>query len=411
MRMPVNKGAVITGSRNLDKLVQVEEIPYPDLEDDMFILKPVASAVNPTDWKHIYPESFSSSVLASIFRKLGLGIGVIERPLASTGSCIGWFIGKGFTRFQKGNVVGSDVSGIVEEVGSKVTKVKKGDIVAVSLHGGINKNGGFSNYVKVSEKPAIKFSPSMILKEALAPGHYPGSKINSFETAAYVALGLKTVALSFHYHLEIPRESAKNKDDYVLIWGGATATGVLAIQIAKLVYGIKVITTASKKNHAALLSLGADKVFDYKDSDITDKLKKAGEHKIKYAMDCVSTPETFQSVYDATEGTENPVINNLLFLTEKDISTKSGRKVNITFTDGYLTDGRVHFGAKALDQMMQSFLDFWNNYLPPVLGKIQTASLEVLPAGLESANEGLKLLIENKVSGCKVVFRNSGTLA
>lgn len=405
--MTINKAAEATGSRSLGKLVQVKEVPYPELEDDMIIIKAVAYAVNPTDWKHIYPESFVSSVLAGSFRKLGLGISAFESPLAGAGAHIGCFVGKRLTFFQKGVVVGSDVSGIVEETGKKVTKVKKGDTVAASLHGGISKNGGFSNYVMVSENATIKFPPSWLLKDMLSTGKHSGSNINSFETAATVPVGLKTVALSFNYHLKIPPDINKNRNDYILIWGGATATGILAIQIAKLVYGIKVIATASKRNHDTLLSLGADKVFDYRDSDIVEKLRDSGEQKIKYAMDCVSSPETFQSVYDATEGSDNPSINNLLFLNEKSITTKPNRKVNITFTDAYLIDGRVHFGAKALDEMISSFLEFWDNYLPPILDKIKTTSLEVLPAGLQSANEGLRLLIENKVSGGKVVFRNS----
>lgn len=60
-------------------------------------------------------------------------------------------------------------------------------------------------------------------------------------------MGLKTIALSFHDNFKIPTNKDENKNDYILIWGGATATGIMAIQIAKLVYGINVITTASKK--------------------------------------------------------------------------------------------------------------------------------------------------------------------
>ncbi|EDK41027.2 hypothetical protein PGUG_05125 [Meyerozyma guilliermondii ATCC 6260] len=409
--MTVNRGAVITGSRNLDNLVSIKETPYPTLEDDMIIVKTVAYAVNPTDWKHILPESFVSHLTTNIFKKFAFGIYPLECLFGYVGSNVGYYFGKTGTYFsQRGNVVGSDVSGIVEEVGKKVTNFKKGDVVAASLHGGINKNGGFADHVKVSPNGAIKLSSLSLSETPLEPGKYPGSQINSFEAAAALPVGLKTAGMSFHYNLGIPPRKEENEDDYLLIWGGATATGMLAIQVAKLVYGIKVITTASKRHHDALKQLGADKTFDYNDSDVIEQLKRAGGNRIKYALDCVSSAQTFQSVYDATEGAEYAHIDNLLFLDEKSIKTKKGRKVKFAHTDGYIIDGRVHFGAKASPEMMEAFSDFWNSHLPSILGKIKTAPLEVLPRGLKSANEGLKLLVENKVNGRKVVFRNDHEL-
>lgn len=406
--MKSNKGAVITGSRNLQSLVEVRDTPYPKLEDDMIIVKAVAHAVNPTDWKHIFPEVFVSHLSSEFLRKFGLGIRLFERPMSSIGSGLGFFFGKSLTFLtQRGKVLGSDVSGIVEEVGKGVTNFRKGDIVSASLHGGISKNGGFAKYVMVSQNAAIKFSPSQILKKPLSPGEYKGIIIDSFESAASVPVGLKTVALSFHCNLAIPPNKNENIDDYILIWGGATATGILAIQIAKLIYGVKVITTASNRNHGALKELGADEVFDYNDNEIIEKLKKAGKGRIKYALDCVSSVNTFQSVYDAIEGSENVTIDNLLFLNEKSINTKSKRNVKFTNTDGYIVDGRVHFGNKISSEMMQKYQEFWKDYLPIVIEKVKTAPLKVLPIGMESANEGLGLLVENKVGGKKVVFRST----
>lgn len=327
--MKVNEGAVVTGSRNLQKLVAIKETPYPKLEDDMIIVKVVAYAVNPTDWKHIFPESFGSHLVSEFAKKFGLGFRRLECPLGYIGSRIGYFVGKNLTIAQKGVVVGSDVSGIVEEIGKNVTGFKKGDIVASSLHGGMNTNGGFSKYVMVSSNATIKFPDSQILKEALSQGYHPSTTINSFEAAASVPVGLKTIALSFHDNFKIPTNKDENKNDYILIWGGATATGIMAIQIAKLVYGINVITTASKKNHSALIALGADKVFDYNDDRVIEKLKKTGEGRIKYGLDCVSNVDTFQSVYDATEGSEGVCVDNLLFLNKKTISIKPERKVGL----------------------------------------------------------------------------------
>ena len=58
-----------------------------------------------------------------------------------------------------------------------------------------------------------------------------------------VTVGLVTVGISFAHSLNIAKN--KEKGDSILIWGGATATGILAIQVAKLVYNLNVIVTAS----------------------------------------------------------------------------------------------------------------------------------------------------------------------
>lgn len=405
--MSLNEGAVITGSRNLLNLVAIKSIPYPNLEDDMIIIKTVAYAVNPTDWKHVFPEDFIGFQLSELFKKVGFGFRSLENVLGSVGSNIGYYLGKGATFFQKGNVAGSDVSGVVEAVGKKVKDIEKGDYVTGSLHGGVSKNGGFSKYVMVSANSVIKYPKSQLLKQPLEIGDQPSDIIDSFESAASVGIGLKTIALSFYYNLGIPLDKSKNKADFILIWGGATATGILGIQIAKTIFGINVLTTASKNNHSLLLSLGADKVFDYKDKDVIEQLKKAGNGRIKYALDCVSNPGTLQSVYDATEGSDNVSIDNLLFLNEKSITTKPNRTVRFTATDAYLVDGRKHFGHIASQEMLKSYLEFFKGVLPTITSTIKTAPLMVLPKGLDSSNEGMKLLINNKVAGQKVVFRSN----
>lgn len=344
--------------------------------------------------------------MSGFFRKLGLGILPLVNAFGTAGSTLGNCLGKTFSFVQKGVVLGTDVSGVVVDVGKNVTRVKKGDIVAGSVHGGISKYGAFSDFVMVAESSILKFDPSQISREALNPGEYPSSKVNSYEAAASVALAIKTTGISFHHNLKIPANKDENQGNFVLIWGGATATGYVAIQVAKLVYGLKVITTASSKHHKTLLALGADKAVDYNDLDVIAQIREAGHNNIRYALDCVSSVDTLQQVYDATEGSENVRIDNLLFLDEKLIKRKPERKVTFTSTNGYLADGRRHFGIKASPEMMKEYLEFWNDYAPTVLDKIKTAPLYVLPTGLESANEGLKMMVENKVNGKKVVFRN-----
>jgi NADPH:quinone reductase-like Zn-dependent oxidoreductase len=61
----------------------------------------------------------------------------------------------------------------------------------------------------------------------------------SFEDAATLPCGIGTIALGFYRHLELPilslpLDEKKGDGKSILIYGGSSATGTLAIQFAKL---------------------------------------------------------------------------------------------------------------------------------------------------------------------------------
>lgn len=362
----VNLAAIVTGSKEPSKVTEVKEIPIPEPEDNEILIKTIAYAFNPTDWKSIYQSA----------------------PIGSVG--------------------GTDASGIVEKVGSKVTGFQKGDYVSAFIHGNSNKRtGAFAKYAISNPQMTIKY-PSKFSEDGLTKGVTPSGDINSFEGAASVTLGLTTVGLSFAGNLEIP-EKKENDGKFILIWGGATATGVLAIQVAKLIYGLKVVTTASSKNHQFLKELGADEVFDYHDSE---SLKKLQNFDYSYVLDTVSYKETFQSSYDATKNSKSVRIDNLLRLGEDDI-VKDNRTGSTTFvppTLAYLAVGHdlTFRGVKLTisQETYERYKHFWYELLPNYISEIKTSNLRVLGNGFESVNEGLELLKSDQVSGEKVVFRS-----
>jgi NADPH:quinone reductase-like Zn-dependent oxidoreductase len=57
----------------------------------------------------------------------------------------------------------------------------------------------------------------------------------------------------------------------LLVYGGSTATGSLAIQYA-IHSGCKVITTCSPRNFPFVKSLGVTEAFDYKDPECGKKV-------------------------------------------------------------------------------------------------------------------------------------------
>ncbi|KAM5341319.1 hypothetical protein ACJ41O_014350 [Fusarium nematophilum] len=59
----------------------------------------------------------------------------------------------------------------------------------------------------------------------------------------------------------------------ILIWGGASSVGNMAIQLAKAAGFEFILATASAKNHATLKQLGATHCFDYKSPTIVEDIQ------------------------------------------------------------------------------------------------------------------------------------------
>lgn len=142
--------------------------------------------------------------------------------------------------------LGSDLAGIVVEVGAKVKAFKPGDEVFAQT--GTSAIGTFAEYAAVAEANL-----------ALKP------KSLSMEDAASVPL----VALTAWQAL-FERASVK-KGDKVFIQAGSGGVGVFAIQLAKHA-GATVATTAGGSSADLVAGLGADTVIDYRREDFTEKL-------------------------------------------------------------------------------------------------------------------------------------------
>ena len=132
----------------------------------------------------------------------------------------------------KHKILGADIAGQVETVGSGVTRFKPGDEVYADLldHGW----GGFAEYVSVPiDVLAIK----------------PASQ--SFEEAAAVPVAAVTALQGLYRHGEI------KSGQKVLINGASGGVGHFAVQIAKS-YGAEVTGVTSTGNIDLVRSLGAD---------------------------------------------------------------------------------------------------------------------------------------------------------
>ena len=145
---------------------------------------------------------------------------------------------KPILRFQLPATLGSDLAGVVTEVGSRVTRFKPGDAVFASIFD--LGTGSIAEFAVVPESAA-----------ALKP-----TNLDFVQAASIPMVGLT----SWQALKERANLLAGQK---VFIPAGSGGIGTFAIQLAKHL-GAKVGTTTSQGNVELVRSLGADEVVDYK---------------------------------------------------------------------------------------------------------------------------------------------------
>ena len=156
------------------------------------------------------------------------------------------FMGGGFLR-PRVETPGTDMAGVVVEVGLGVNSVSVGDRVFGETIKGIQwKNGGaFAEFVAV-DAAEVRAIPEDVSFEAAA----------SVPTTGLIAWRTMTV------------EGRLQPGDNVLINGAGGAVGTVALQVAKA-RGARVVAVDSAEKLSLLRELGADNTVDYRTEDFT----------------------------------------------------------------------------------------------------------------------------------------------
>jgi len=324
------------------------------LRPEYILVKVHAIALNPTDWKHV-------------------------DYLASPGAH-----------------VGCDYAGEVLEVGSAVTKpFKKGDRVAGFAHGGnavYHEDGAFGNVITAKGDIQIKIPENV-----------------SYEEASTLGVGITTVGQALHQSLELPLPThpASTKIP-LMIYGGSTATGSLAIQFAKL-SGLEVVTTCSPRNFEYVKSLGADEAFDYNDEKCAEEIKKYTKDSLKHVFDCISAGQSMKTCVESMSS-QGGKYSTLLPVPEEKVSAINP-KVEMGMTLGYTVVGEFFkFGDMPWEARPQDFefgKMFWElarSLLEQGKLKAHRPSVNEGGKGLEGALLGMQVMREGKVSGRKLVY-------
>ncbi len=304
----------------------LEEIPKPIPKENEVLVKVKAVSVNSWDWDLLRGEPI-------LIRMWGL-----LKP--------------------RYHILGSDIAGVVEEVGYKVKNLKPGDHVFGDLS--VCGWGGFAEYVCAPEN-ALALKPANMTFEQAA-------SIPQAGVLAYQGL--------FDY-------GNIKTDKKILINGAGGGVGTFAIQIAKSI-GAEVTGVDSHSKLEMLKKLGADHVIDYKKEDYT----KNGKH-YDLILDNVANRSIFDykralnknGVFVMVGGSMSTILQAMLF--SHLISAFGTRKFRIL----------AHKTNKDLESLKTLFN---SGAFTPVLEKFYPLS--------ETA-EAMRLLGDGKVKG-KVVISN-----
>ncbi|MGF6933549.1 NADPH:quinone reductase-like Zn-dependent oxidoreductase [Paraburkholderia sp. UCT70] len=187
------------------------EVPRPTLKPDELLVQVHAAGLNPID--NMIPAGTFKPVL----------------------------------KFELPATLGSDIAGVVTEVGSRVTRFKPGDAVFASLFD--LGRGSIAEFAAVPESVAASKPANLDFVQAAAVPMVGLTSWQALKERANLRAGQK-----------------------VFIPAGSGGIGTFAIQLAKH-FGARVGTTTSTGNVQLVTSLGADEVVDYKKQEFEKVLR------------------------------------------------------------------------------------------------------------------------------------------
>ena len=243
--------AVVADSYGSPDVQHIEDVPRPVPRADEVLIKIHAATVTRTD---IGVRSAKPALIRLFFG--------LRRP--------------------KQRILGTELAGEVEAIGSAVTRFAVGDHVFGSTSS--FRSGAHAEYIAVKETAPLAHMPAGM----------------TFEQAAAVTDGAVLALMCLeaaHVH----------KGQKMLIYGASGAIGTAGVQLAKY-FEADVTAVCSTKNVDLVKSLGADRVIDYTQEDFTragetyDVIFDAvGKHSFKMSKGSLKPG----GVYVATDGFRN----------------------------------------------------------------------------------------------------------
>lgn len=222
------KAIIFTKYGKPEEVLQVKEIDKPKSKENEVLVNVKSTSINDYDWSMVRGRPKLYQLMFGLFKP-------------------------------KRTIPGMELSGIVEEIGSKVTELNVGDHV----YGDISEVGfgTFAEFIAIDAKAIVKKPAGL-----------------SFEQAA----ALPHAGLLAYQALKEIKEHQK-----VLINGAGGGVGAIALQIAKH-YNCEVTGVDTSAKFDIMKTQGFDHVIDYQQTDFTE----TGE-TYDFILDCKSKKSAF----------------------------------------------------------------------------------------------------------------------
>lgn len=213
--------AIICSKYKTPSALKLTIVSKPQLAHDEVLIKVIAASLQTADWR-----------VQGL--RMPTGMGLFAR----------FFLG--FTK-PRCKVLGTEVAGIIDDIGPEVKTFKRGEAVIASLGASF---GGHAEFAKINESGAIVLKPTLM----------------SFQQASCLSFGGLTALNFLKYKAKV------KPHDRVLINGASGAVGSAAIQIARIL-GAEVTAVCSRENFALASELGATHLIDYHEESFWDLSK------------------------------------------------------------------------------------------------------------------------------------------
>lgn len=296
-----------------------------------------------------------------------------------------------------GSIGGFDFAGEILHIGEDVTRFKPGDRVAGFAHGynADNKaSGAFTSILLAMEDMTLKI-----------PAWW------TYEQGATLGVVVSTAGYALNHYLDVPlpefgmRQDGRKKE-YILVSGGATATGIVAIQLLCLA-GFKPVATCSPKSMDMVRSLGAVATFDYNSPNCGIDIRSFTGDTLTRALDCVTTGETMSMSYEAISSKGGRYISldphsAHVKYTRRDVSTDWVMAMSMTGNRVNLPGVYARPAMPALRGLASRVFCMTEELIARDV--LRGPPFQVRSGGLDSVGEGIEDLRKGLVKGEKLVY-------
>ncbi|KAL4864554.1 chaperonin 10-like protein [Aspergillus spectabilis] len=278
---------------------------------------------------------------------------------------------------------GRDASGVIEHVGENVSEFAIGDAVFTLTDYTMSRTGSYQEFFTATATSVARIPAGM-----------------SFDAAAAVPVAAISAAVSLQRYMDIgPHFSSLEPEPeprWLLVWGGATSTGYMAIQLAKI-YGLSVVAVASIGNFEYVRQAGADVVLDRNEpEEVLRRVEEWTRGRLRLAFDAVGPVTARLCARALRKDTHTASVLVALAGISRDAAEDPDfRTLSLPTVKVKLFHNDPAFGTRLLKELTTYLGD----------GRLKPPRISVLSGGFDAVNLRLTKLRNMEVSGKKLVIR------